>query len=184
MESKSIWGVTTSCSNTYTRPVRHTGDDMAYPCSGNLLLFLLKCNTKFLENPSVVYFWFCVFIFLAVFKQKWAATCDFQQCGILTSVDSDKPVQPPYKLRNSKWRSVSSFTVIEYPSDKQRLWSDCIYVQADLSLCWSHTPHCWKSNVTAQMCLCEWNVLLNLSLQDGYACWLDAARQTGCPLSL
>ena len=29
------------------------------------------------------------------------STCDFQQCGILTSVDSDEPVQPPYKLRNS-----------------------------------------------------------------------------------
>ena len=26
-------------------------------------------------------------------------TCDFQQCGILTRVDSDKPVQPPVKLR-------------------------------------------------------------------------------------
>ena len=23
-------------------------------------------------------------------------TCDFQQCGILTSVDSDAPVQPPF----------------------------------------------------------------------------------------
>ena len=23
--------------------------------------------------------------------------CDFQQCGILTSVDSDEPVQPPFK---------------------------------------------------------------------------------------
>ena len=29
-------------------------------------------------------------------------TCDFKQCGILTSVDSDQPVQPPVKLRNSK----------------------------------------------------------------------------------
>ena len=28
-----------------------------------------------------------------------AATCDFQQCGILTSVNSDEPVQPPLKLR-------------------------------------------------------------------------------------
>ena len=28
--------------------------------------------------------------------------CDFQQCVILTSVDLDKPVQPPFKLRNSK----------------------------------------------------------------------------------
>ena len=28
---------------------------------------------------------------------------DFQQCGVLTSVDSEEPVQPPFKLRNSKW---------------------------------------------------------------------------------
>ena len=41
-------------------------------------------------------------------------TCDFQQCDILTSVDSDEPVQPPVKLRNSKWCSVSSLTVIEF----------------------------------------------------------------------
>ena len=27
--------------------------------------------------------------------------CDFQQCGILTSLYSDGPVQPPFKLRNS-----------------------------------------------------------------------------------
>ena len=27
-------------------------------------------------------------------------TCDLQQCGILTSVDSDEPVQPHFKLRN------------------------------------------------------------------------------------
>ena len=38
---------------------------------------------------------------------------DFQQCGILTSVDTDKPVQLPVKLRNFKWFSVSSLTVIE-----------------------------------------------------------------------
>ena len=44
-------------------------------------------------------------------------TCGFQQCGILTSVDSDKPLQPPVKLRNSKWCSVSTLTVIEYSSD-------------------------------------------------------------------
>ena len=28
---------------------------------------------------------------------------DFQQRGILTSVDTDELVQPPFKLRNSKW---------------------------------------------------------------------------------
>ena len=41
-------------------------------------------------------------------------TMDFKQCGILTSVDSDEPLQPPFKLRNSKWCSVSSLTIIEY----------------------------------------------------------------------
>ena len=46
-----------------------------------------------------------------------ALTCDFQQCGILTSVDSGKPVQPPFKLRNSKLCSVSSLTVIGYSSN-------------------------------------------------------------------
>ena len=43
-----------------------------------------------------------------IVENKWAATRDFQQCGILTSVDSDEPVQSPLKLRNSKWCSVSS----------------------------------------------------------------------------
>ena len=31
-----------------------------------------------------------------------AVACDFKQYGILTSVDSDEPVQPPFKLRDSK----------------------------------------------------------------------------------
>ena len=67
--------------------------------------------------------------------------------GILTCVESDKPVMPPFKLRNSKLCSVSSLRVIEY----SRLWSDCVYVQAGLSLCWSHIPHCWKSHVGAHI---------------------------------
>ena len=48
---------------------------------------------------------------------KNALECDFQQCSILTSVDSDEPVQPPFKLSNIQWCSVSSLTVIEYSSD-------------------------------------------------------------------
>ena len=56
-----------------------------------------------------------------------------------------------YKLRNSKWCSVSNLILIEYPSDKLRLWSDCAYAQADLSLCWSHIPYCWKSHVAAHV---------------------------------
>ena len=74
--------------------------------------------------------------------------------GILTSVDSVKPVQPPYKLRNWKWCSVT--TLIEYSSDKQMLllWSDYAYAQASLNLYWSHIT-CWKSHVVAQMFLTD-----------------------------
>ena len=79
----------------------------------------------------------------------WAVTWDFQQYGILTSVDTDERVQPPFKLRNSKWCSVSSLTFIEYSSDEQKFWSDCVYAQADLRYCWSHIPHCWKSHALA-----------------------------------
>ena len=32
----------------------------------------------------------------------WAVTCDFQQRDVLTC-DSDEPMQPPFKLRSSKW---------------------------------------------------------------------------------
>ena len=49
----------------------------------------------------------------------WSTTCNFKQCGILTSVDTDEPVQHPFKLRNSKRCSVSSLTLIEYSSGKQ-----------------------------------------------------------------
>ena len=81
----------------------------------------------------------------------WATTCDFQQCGILTRVNLDQPVQPPFKLRNCNWWLVSSLSFIEYLSDYQRLWSDCAYAPAGVSFCWSHIPHCWKSPVAAHM---------------------------------
>ena len=80
---------------------------------------------------------------------NWAVPCDFQQYCILTCVDSCESEQPPFKLRISLWCLVSRLTFIKYSSDKQRLW--CAYVQADLSLCWSHIPHCWKSHVLAHI---------------------------------
>ena len=45
-------------------------------------------------------------------------TCDFQKCGILTSVDSDEPVQPPFKLRSYKCCLASSLTVL-FPAKKE-----------------------------------------------------------------
>ena len=50
MEPKTILGVTSTCSNTCTIPVGHTGDDAAFCCFRNLLPFLWKCKTKFLEK--------------------------------------------------------------------------------------------------------------------------------------
>ena len=53
----------------------------------------------------------------SVYQTIRATARDFQQFDILTSVDSDKPLQPPFKLRNFKSCSVSSLTIIEYSSD-------------------------------------------------------------------
>ena len=58
--------------------------------------------------------WYCI---KSLQNMIWAAAWDFQQFDILTSVDSDEPLQPPFKLRNSKWCSVSSLIIIEYSRD-------------------------------------------------------------------
>ena len=60
---------------------------------------------------------------------SWAATFDFQQCGILTSVDSDEPVQPSFKLTNSKRCSVSSLTLIEYSSDYSKVSDQTVHMR-------------------------------------------------------
>ena len=49
---------------------------------------MIKCTYNELANPT--------------HNHILVATYDFQKSGILTSVDSDEPVQPPVKLRNSK----------------------------------------------------------------------------------
>ena len=56
-------------------------------------------------------------------------------------------------LENSKCCSVNSLTVIEYLSNKQRLWTDCAYTQAGLTLCWSHIP-VLKISCRGSICLC------------------------------
>ena len=50
MESKTLSDVTSTCSNTCTTHVVTNGDDIALCCSQNLLAFLLKRNTNFLEK--------------------------------------------------------------------------------------------------------------------------------------
>ena len=107
---------------------------------------IVRARTRKLVLCLIYCSYLCAVIFCAVcvhfygYIYIWAMTRNFQQCGILTSVDSDEPVQPHFKLRNSKRCSISSLTLTEYSSDWQRLWSDCAYA-----------PHCWKSHVTAHM---------------------------------
>ena len=100
----------------------------------------VNCNNVWVAKRSIQYH--CCYISGRPWhcggKGIWAATCDFQQCGMLTWINSDQPVEAPVKLRSSKCCSVSSLTVIEYSCGKQRLRSDCAYEPADLSLCWSH----------------------------------------------
>ena len=48
---------------------------------------------------SIIFYFSNRFTNLSMFG---VATCDFQQCDVLTSVDSDEPVQPPVKFRNTK----------------------------------------------------------------------------------
>ena len=45
-------------------------------------------------------------------NNKMSCGMRFQQFDILTSVDSDESLQPPFKLRHPKWCSVSSLTII------------------------------------------------------------------------
>ena len=99
-------------------------------------------------------------------------TCDFQQCGILRSVDSDEPMQPPFKLRNSKWCSSDSRILKRLA----KFWSDCAYAQADLRLCWSHihvhVPQCWKSHVAAHILL-KFNEIHGGAVAQWMSAWIE-----------
>ena len=82
---------------------------------------------------------------------KWAAAWDFQKFDILTSVDSHEPVQPPFKLRNLKWGSVSSLTVRIFKRPEKALISLCVCAGLSEPLVVAHTKlleiSCHDSNV-------------------------------------
>ena len=94
----------TCCDGLKFKVITNTGDTA----------MVIKCVRRW--HKIAIACLYCLWDVLIV-RDNWAVTCDFQQCGILTSVDSDKPVQPPVKLRNSKLCSVSSLTLIKYSSD-------------------------------------------------------------------
>ena len=87
----------------------------------NVLFAFMNLAIKIIfGNWKHFYLWHSLFLWLLLYLGTmyiWAVPWDFQQCDILTSVDSDEPVQPPFKLGNYKWCSVSSLTLIEYSRD-------------------------------------------------------------------
>ena len=69
-----------------------------------LNIFFHKCQDPLRQNPPKYFFFSYGSAEFAVRQANWAVSGDYQQCGILTSVDSGEPLQPNFKLRNFKWR--------------------------------------------------------------------------------
>ena len=90
-------------------------------------LHLSKCQIVGNLMHCIIYFWLPLSCPLSTGHRSDAFSGDdfytmsrgrdFQQFDILTSVDSDDPLQQPFKLRNSKWCSVSSLIIIKYSSN-------------------------------------------------------------------
>ena len=51
---------------------------------------------------------------------------------------------------NDRLKPVLTTALVNMHIDRSiaNIGTDCVYVQAGLSLCWSQVPHCWKSHVT------------------------------------
>ena len=125
----SCWGLIVHCrSFLYVReafgPYCDVMSFQQSSCWGDLpFWFMLSCGCLVSVPCPVFSPLECIGIVCALWLWHllvtliWAAPCDFQQCVILTSIDSDEPVQPHFKLRNSKRCSVSSLTLIEYSRD-------------------------------------------------------------------
>ena len=64
---------------------------------GPYILILKQSNSEYVNEWLEKYG-----VFVHCGFSKGAVKCDFQQCDILTSEDSDEPLQPPFKLRNFK----------------------------------------------------------------------------------
>ena len=90
----------------------------------------------------------------------------------VTSKDSDKSVHPPSMARIFVYLSLDSLKAVQGTGDQQRLWSDCVDAQADLSLCWSHKSYCRFCRALAQMPLMVekliHNMLISKKLNTSY----------------
>ena len=69
----------------------------------------------------------------------WAASCQNQQNGLVSSEDSDQPWHPPRLIRVFDVRMKKPWVLSYQMSAQRRLCSDWVDAQADLSLCLAHS---------------------------------------------
>ena len=84
-------------------------------CCIGLIVTLFISVLMVLPHVALDRLWHCLSVFSWLFVMLhwincgitwyfiWTVTPNVRQCGSLTSVDSDEPVQAPFMLKNSKW---------------------------------------------------------------------------------
>ena len=124
-----MWGLIVSV------PGHHCRFSFLLPSSRRTLQ-LTSCRNKLIKND------------------RSAASWQNQQNGMCAQrrlrSDWADPGHPPSLIRGFPVRMKKAW-VLSYPlSDKRKLWSDWVDVQADLSLRWVHMPFCWFCHEAAQ----------------------------------
>ena len=105
---------------------------------------------------AVLLLWiFYVFLCLVTVCYAFVRVCLFVPCGHL--LGKGWPLGSrlwclTVSLSHSHWYLGSGVVlncIDSWSLHPYLLWSNSVYAQADLRLCWSHIPHCFKSHVTA-----------------------------------
>ena len=97
-----------------------------------------KCLILFSSSLRVSSFIFSCWSCWPLGEKIWAATWQNQQNECAPSKDSDQPGHLPSLIRVFAVRMKKSWS-LSYPLNaQQRLWSDWVDTQSDLSLCWAH----------------------------------------------
>ena len=91
----------------------------------------------------------------------------------VTSKDPDQRVRPPSMARVLIYPPLDSREAVEGTCDQQRPWSDCMDVQADLCLCWSHNSYCRFCSGLAHMAIFLANYLTVIQIFSWYCYFLS-----------
>ena len=93
-------------------------------------------------------------------KEKLTAARQNQKMTCAPSEDSDQPGHLPSLIRVFAVRMKKHWILIYPLSAQQRLWSDWVNAQADLSLRWAHRSFCWFCHAAAQILVHSFEICL------------------------